>query len=403
MRGDDLSQDPTELPTFPFARTVGDLANPPGGRLDVPVSRVRLPTGRTAWLVTRHADVRQMLRSGAFSSDMTKPGFPLLVNADASAPMPGFFLAMDPPEHTRFRQLLAPEFMLRHMRRLEPLIVETVTSALDAMRDSGPPADLVTSFALPVPSAVICHLLGVPYADHEFFQKRSQQFLSGATTLDDRKAAIQELRAFLAHLVGEKKRAGSADDLLGRLAVTSENGGLTADESVGAALLLLIAGHESTAQMIGLGTLTLLDHPDEYAALRTNPQNAADTVEELLRYLTIFHFGALRVATADVEIGGQAIKAGDAAIALLSAANHDASVFSQPDTFDIQRGAQQHMAFGFGIHQCIGQPLARFELRVALTELARRVPDLALALPAGQLIMRSHSIAFGPEHLPVTW
>ena len=293
--------------------------------------------------------------------------------------------------------------MLRHMRRLEPLIAATVTSTLDAMRDSGPPADLVTSFSLPVPSAVICHLLGVPYADHDFFQKRSQVFLSGATTLEDRIAAIHELRAYLAHLIGEKKRAGSADDLLGRLATTTQNGGMTAGELTGAALLLLAAGQETTANMIGLGTLTLLDHPDEYAALRTNPDSAADTVEELLRYLTIIHFGALRVATADVEIGGQAIKAGEGAIALLSAANHDAGVYSQPDAFEVQRGAQQHLAFGFGIHQCIGQPLARIELRVALTELARRFPDLALAVPAHQLTMRSHSIAFGPEHLPVTW
>ena len=398
-----MSQDQAELPLFPFARTLGDLASPPGGRLDVPVSKVRLPTGRTAWLVTRHADVRQMLRSEAFSSDMTSPGFPLMVNAGASAPAPGFFLTMDPPDHTRFRQLLTPEFMLGHMRRLEPLILETVTSTLDAMRDSGPPADLVTSFSLPVPSVVICHLLGVPYADHDFFQKRSQAFMSGATTREDRMAAIQELRAYLAHLVGEKKRAGSADDLLGRLAVTTENGGLTADELAGAALLLLTAGHETTAHMIGIGTLTLLEHPQQYAALRANPGIAADTVEELLRYLTIIHFGALRVARADVEIGGQAIRAGDGAIALLSAANHDASVYSRPDAFDVQRGARQHLAFGFGIHQCIGQPLARIELRVALTELARRFPDLALAVPADQLTMRSHSIAFGPEHLPVTW
>jgi cytochrome P450 len=153
-----------------------------------------------------------MLRSEAFSSDTTNPGFPLMVNAGTSAPMPGFFLAMDPPDHTRFRRLFTPEFMLKHMRRLEPLIVETVTSALDVMRDSGPPADLVTSFSLPVPSTVICHLLGVPYADHDFFQKRSQAFMNSATTMEDRMAAIQELRAYLAHLVDEKKRADAPDD-----------------------------------------------------------------------------------------------------------------------------------------------------------------------------------------------
>jgi cytochrome P450 len=265
-------------------------------------------------LVIRHADVRQMLRSEAFSSDTTNPGFPLMGNANASAPMPGFFLAMDPPDHTRFRQLLTPEFMLKHMRRLEPLIVETVASALDVMRDSGPPADLVASFSLPVPSAVICHLLGVPYADHDFFQKRSQAFMSGATTIEDRMAAIQDLRAYLAHLAGEKRRVGASDDLLGRLAVVTENGGLTVDELVGAAFLLLAAGHETTAQMIGLGALTLLKHPDEYAALQANPDIATHTVEELLRYLTIIYFGALRVARADVEIGGQGIKAGEGAM-----------------------------------------------------------------------------------------
>ena len=397
-----MPQDQAELPMFPFARTVGDLASPPGGRLDVPVSKVRLPSG-PAWLVTRHADVRQMLRSGAFSNDMSKPGSPLMHNMEASAPMPGFFIAMDPPEHTRFRQLFAPEFMLKHMRRLEPLIRETVTSTLDAMHDSGPPADLVTSFSLPVPSTVICRLLGVPYADHDFFQKRSQTFTNAAATREDLMAASRELHAYLTGLVEEKKRAGSADDLLGRLAVTTDKGGLTVDELVGAAFLLLVAGHETTAHMIALGTLTLLQHPDEYTALRTNPDTAAGTVEELLRYLTIVHWGVRRVATADVEIGGQAIRAGEGAIALLSAANHDASAYSRPDAFDVQRGAQQHMAFGFGIHQCIGQPLARIELRVALTELARRFPGLALAVPADELTMRTTSVVFGPEQLPVTW
>src|SRR5215472_16413131 len=251
IRGGDLSQDQAELPMFPFARTVGDLASPPGGRLDVPVSRARLPTGRTAWLVTRHADVRQMLRSGAFSSDMTKPGFPLMVNADASAPMPASSWLWTPRAH-QVPAVAHPGIHAQAHAAARTLIVETVTSALHAMRDSGPPADLVTSFWLPVPSAVICNLLGVPYADHEFFQKRSQAFLSGATTMEDRMAAIGELRACLADLAGEKKRAGSADDLLGRLAATSENGRLTADELVGAALLLLVAGHESTAHMIGL-------------------------------------------------------------------------------------------------------------------------------------------------------
>lgn len=398
-----MSQDLAELPMFPFARTLRDLASPPGGRLDVPVIKVRLPSGRAAWLVTRHADVRQMLNSGAFSADTTKPGFPLMTDIEASAPMPGFFIAMDPPEHTRLRRLFSSEFMPEHMRRLESLIVKTVTSALDVMCDTGPPADLVTSLSLPVPSAVLCHLLGVPCADRGFVQKHSQTFMDGAATMENRMAAVKELCAYLAHLIQEKKRAGLADDLLGRLAVTTESGGLTVDELTGAAFLLLVAGHESTAQMIGLGAITLLEHPDDYAALGADPDVAADTIEELLRYLTVIHFGSLRVAEADVEVGGQVIRAGEGAVALLSAANHDASVFHRPDSFDVQRGAQRHMAFGFGIHECIGEPLARMELRIALTELARRFPDLTLAVPSDELTMRSNSIAFGPERLPVTW
>jgi cytochrome P450 len=398
------------VPQFPFAARTDDPIVPsldPGdGSTRDRVSRVMLPTGTWAWLVTHHEDVRQMLRSAAFSSDAFRPGFPLLrelppPDERASA---GAFIRMDPPDHTMYRRILTPEFMIKNMRRLEPLIRRTVVEALDAMRAAGSPADLVESFALPVPSMVICHLLGVPYADHEFFQARSRLLLSRSTPMSEIRAAIDELRGYLDTLVERKIREGGSDDLVGRLAVERvATGQMTPFELVGVSLLLLIAGHETTANMIGLSTLVLLQHPEQLAQLRAKPELIDDAVEELLRYLTIVRTGLPRLATADVEIGGQLIRAGEGAIAMLPAANRDGEVFAGPDEFDIDRGSHQHMAFGFGVHQCIGQPLARSEMRIAMLELVQRFPDLALAIPPSEVEVRGDSVVFGVQRLPVTW
>jgi cytochrome P450 len=398
------------VPTFPFARPAGDPFTPPtaadGGSPDASLTQVTLPTGQRAWLVTAHEDVRQMLRNPAFSSDLSKPGFPLLRELPESFDdnRAGAFIRMDGLEHMRFRRILTPEFMIKAMKRLEPLIRQTVIEALDAMREAGQPADLIEHFALPVPSIVICHLLGVPYADHDFFQSRSRVLLSRSTPMDQITAAADELRDYVRELIAAKQGAGGSDDLLGRLAVERvATGEITANELVGLALLLLIAGHETTSNMIGLSTLVLLQHPDQFAALRTDPDLAGDAVEELLRYLTIVRTGLPRLALEDVKLGGQVIRAGEGAIALLAGANWDSTVFSQPDAFDVNRGSHQHMAFGFGMHQCIGQPLARSELRIALVELVTRFPNLALTTPLADVRLRDDSIIHGVDRLPVTW
>ena len=398
------------LPRFPFARAPHDLVNPPvapaGCPMDARVSRVALPIGGWAWLVTRHEDVRQMLRSPSFSASVTRPGFPLLrplpiLNDQAMA---GSFIRMDAPEHTLYRQLLTPEFMIKSMRRLEPLIARTVTEALDRMRDAGPPADLVEWFALPVPSIVICHLLGVPYADHPFFEEHSRTLLNLASPPEQVKAAADELRDYLHQLVADKQRCGGSADVVGRLAVERvATGQITENDLVGLSLLLLVAGHETTANMIGLSTLVLLQHPEQFTALRQDPTLAGVAVEELLRFLTIVRTGLPRVATEDVEIGGQLIRAGEGAIAMLSAANRDGAVFARPAEFDLYRGSHQQVGFGFGVHQCIGQPLARAELRIALVELVTRFPGLRLAVDPADIPMRDDSMVFGAQRLPVAW
>lgn len=392
-------------PPFPFRRRGGDRLVPELPSEAERVGQVTLPTGRRAWLVTRHEDIREMLRSPVFSSDFSRPEFPLL---RASLPpdrrrLAGSFIGMDAPDHTRFRRVLTPEFMIKNMRRLEPLIRETVVGALESMRAAGAPADLIEWFALPVPSMVICHLLGVPYADHGFFQERSRILLAWSTPPDTAQAAADELRGYLADLIAGKLRDQRSDDLIGRLAVERvATGQMTVDELTGLGLLLLVAGHETTANMIGLGTLVLLQHPDQLRELHERPELVDGAVEELLRYLTIVRTGLLRLALADIEIGGQLIRAGEGAIALLSAANRDGEVFPGPGEFDLHRGSHQHVAFGFGVHQCIGQPLARSELRIALAELTARMPDLALAIDPADLVYRD-SVVFGVEHLPVTW
>lgn len=399
-----------ELPLFPFTTQkspftpVGDADRQ---ALDGPVSRVRLPTGGWTWLITRHADVKQTLRSDAFSADFSRPGFPLLRPLPPQGPTArqGSFIRMDGADHTRLRRMLTGEFMIKNIRRIEPMITDIVERLLDDMHAAGAPTDLVANFALPFPSLVICHLLGVPYEDHTFFQDRSRILLDRTSEVSAIQLAIAELRDYLRGLVDAKQaQHDRGDDLLSRLITERiESGELDRDELVGMGLLLLVAGHETTANMIGLSTLLLLQHPEHFAALRDKPEIADGMVEELLRYLTIVRTGLPRLALRDVEIGGQTIRAGEGVIALLSLANRDDDAFGDSAEFDPYREAHQHVAFGFGVHQCIGQPLARAELRVALVRLVQRFPGLRLAADPAAVPVRNMSVVYGLAELPVTW
>ncbi|MGW3368595.1 cytochrome P450 [Streptosporangium canum] len=367
------------------------------------VVRVETPFGLPAYLVCRHEDVRRVLADpDRFSSALTPfPGSGQM-NADELATMQaGQLIGFDPPEHTRLRRMLTPEFTVRRMRRLEPRITEIVQAALDDLERAGKPADLVSHFALPVPSLVICELLGVPYADRAAFQDRSVRLLDTSLSMDQRVAAQREDRAYMADLVA-RAQADPGEDMLGML-VRGHGDDLDADELIGIAGLLLLAGHETTSNMLGLGTLALLRHPDQLAMIREDPAQVEPAVEELLRWLSIVQLLPPRTTTTDVELAGHAIPAGSLVILSLPAANRDPAFIDDPETLDITRTAAGHAAFGHGVHHCLGAPLARMEMRIAFPALLRRFPGLTLADPDEQADFRVFSLVYGLNSLRVTW
>jgi cytochrome P450 len=304
---------------------------------------------------------------------------------------------MDAPEHTRFRSLLAGKFTVRRMRLLTDRVEQVCAELLTAMAEQGPPADLVTAFAQPVPAAMICELLGVPYADHEFFQRQALTLTSLTSSMEDKGAAMAALYEYLHDLV-LAKRAKPTDDLLSDL-TTSD---LDDVELSGLGSFLLGAGLDTTANMLALGTFALLGNPEQLDALRTGWVTADEAVEELLRYLTIAHTGA-RTALADVEIGGELVRAGETVTISLQAADRDPARYPDPDTLDLSRRATGHVALGYGVHQCLGQQLARVEMRVAFPALFSRFPTLRLAVDPAEVPMRTDSNLHGVHALPVTW
>jgi cytochrome P450 len=313
----------------------------------------------------------------------------------------GQLIGSDPPEHTRLRRVLTPEFTVRRMRRLEPRITEIVRTALDDLERAGKPADLVAHFALPVPSLVICELLGVPHADRAAFQDRSARLLDTSLPAEELTAVRREERAYLDGLVA-RAQADPGEDMLGTL-VREHGDDLSTDELIGVAGQLLLAGHETTSNMLGLGTLALLRHPDQLAMIRDDPARIEPAVEELLRWLSISQSPPPRTTTTEVEIAGQVIPAGALVICSLPAANRDHAFIGDPDRLDVTREAAGHVAFGHGVHHCVGAPLARMEMRIAFPLLLQRFPGLALADPYEQVDFRVFSVVFGVNSLRVTW
>ena len=266
------------------------------------------------------------------------------------------------------------------------------------------PVDLVHDFALPIPSLVICELLGVDYGDRDRFQEQTAVLIATNSDPAALEQANLEVAGFMTQLVLTKLAAPS-DDLLGRLIVRARENGqeLSVEELVTLGITLLIAGHETTANMIGLSTLALLRQPDQLAALRADPGLAGGAVDEMLRYLSIVQFGVLRQATGDLTIGDETIRAGEWLVAALSAGNRDESVFPDPDRIDLQRGATAHLAFGYGVHQCLGQQLARVELQEVFARLHQRIPTLRLAVPFEDIEFKNDALVYGVRSLPVTW
>ncbi|OKI02685.1 cytochrome [Streptomyces sp. CB02923] len=354
----------------------------------------RLSDGKRVWLVTRHEDVRTVLTSPSISSNPQHEGFPNVGNLGVPSQdqIPGWFVGMDSPDHDRFRKALIPEFTVRRVRAMKSAIESTVDAQLDAMLAAGNTADLVADFALPIPSLVISALLGVPPADREFFESRTRVLVSlRSSSDDDRMTAAKDLLRYINRLVEIKQKWGG-DDLITRLLAT---GAISPNEMSGVLMLLLIAGHETTANNIALGVVTLL----------TNPQWIGDerAVEETLRFHSVADIVSLRVAVEDVEIGGQLIKAGEGIVPLVAAANHDENLFACPHAFDPSRSARGHVAFGYGVHQCLGQNLVRIEMEVAYRKLFERIPNLELAVPVDGLDIKYDGVLYGLNELPVRW
>ncbi|MCX4579655.1 cytochrome P450 [Streptomyces sp. NBC_01571] len=394
----------TETVAFPQDRTCP--YHPPTAydplREARPLSRVSLYDGRSVWVVTGHGIARDLLTDPRLSSDRTRPAFPMPTERFASArDRRVALLGLDDPAHHTQRRMLVPSFTLKRIGTLRPRIQETVDRLLDAMEQKGPPAELVGDFALPVPSMVICALLGVPYADHEFFEEQSRRLLRGPAAADTQDARDQ-LDAYFGSLI-DRKQKDPGDGLLDELIQDRlREGAVDREELISLATILLVAGHETTANMISLGTFTLLRHPEQLAELRAEPTLMPAAVEELLRFLSIAD-GLLRVATEDIEVAGATIRADDGVVFSTSVINRDEHTFPEPDALDWHRPARHHVAFGFGIHQCLGQNLARAEMEIALLSLFDRLPGLRLDAPADDIPFKPGDTIQGMLELPVTW
>ncbi|GAA4157887.1 cytochrome P450 [Actinomadura keratinilytica] len=418
-----MSEAPPEAPVYvrrdglrPVAELDRIRAEEPISRIEVTLGPVRLP----AWLVARHEDVRTVFGDHTrFSSAMLgpppgtadepggepggAPGGGPGGGGGAPAGLAAGLLHSDPPEHTRLRNILKAEFTMAQMRRLEPRVRAIIDEHLDAIEEHGPPADLMEEFARPVPLAVISEILGIPYADGAEFLRLSNPHLDFDKDEAERTAAVMQSHAMLRELVRERRRGQGGDGgLLARL-VAEHGADFSDDELAGMAALIVLAGHENMANMLGLGTMLLLSHPDQAAIVRDKPEAAATAVEEILRYISVVPTSTPRTAVHDVTLSGRLVRAGELLVCSLVSANRDEALGDGLADFDVTRPPVPHLAFGHGIHHCLGAGLARMEMRLAYPALLRRFPDLRVAVREEDLVFREHSVSFGLRSLPVTW
>lgn len=369
---------------------------------DRPVVLAELPNGSTAWLVSGYEQARQMAidprfsRALAVSSDRAQQGFEVFAAGSISG--------IDPPEHTRLRKLVASAFTARRVEALRPRVAGIVDDLIDALLGQPQPADLIGAFSLPLPVQVICEMLGVPTEDMGQFHTWSDTVLGDwERNSDEVMSALVDMFSYFGKLI-EMKRAQPADDLMTALiAARDQDDRLSEEELMVLGCTVLIGGHETTANQINLSLLTLLDHPAELAKLRADPDLIPGAVEELLRYVRLGGLAPARVTSEDVQIGDVAIPAGETVIPLFGTANRDPSVFTDPDRFDVTRAPASHLAFGIGVHHCLGAQLARMELQEAFRGLLGRLPALRLAIPAEQLRFKHSMVIHSLCELPVTW
>ena len=397
------SRSETDLPVVPAPRAMHCPLQPSpefASWRDEPGLRRVMWNGQPIWSVSRYQDIRTALVDPRLSAET----LPDLIEPSGDNKVPLIFARIDDPEHQRLRRMMTSEFTFRRTEAMRPHIQKLVDEYLDAMIDNGPPSDIVRDFALPVPSMVIALLLGVPPEDLELFQHNTSAALDVRSTDEERVKCFIEMYQYIQELVARKERE-PGDDLISRLIIDYVATGQLDNDTVAVnAVIMMQAGHETTANMIALGTVALLENPDAFARLGRTDDAAviANVIEELMRYLSIVHAQVDRVAIEDLTIGGQLIRAGDKVLMNLPAGNWDPEFVDNPDVFDVDRSARGHVAFGYGAHQCIGANLARVEMQVAFATLARRLPGLKLAVPAGELRFKDADI-YGMKELPVTW
>ena len=394
----------SDLPVIPVARAAHCPLHPPAefaNWRDEPGLRRAMYHGQPAWVVSRYQDIRAALLDPRLSADTIpiaiRPG-----GEDNKPPV--MFARIDDPEHQRLRRMVTSNFTFRRCEAMRPQIQELVDHYLDAMIDKGPPGDLVRDFGLPVPSMVIALLLGVPPDDLPLFQHHTTVGLDTKSSDEEKGQAFGSMYVYIQELV-ERKEREPGDDMISRLATEYiATGQLDRETAAMTSVIMMQAGHETTANMVSLGTVALLENPEVFERLGQTDDRAviANIVEELMRYLTIVHSQVDRVATEDLMIAGQLIRAGEPVVMNLPAGNWDTDYVDNPETLDADRNTHGHLGFGYGVHQCIGMNLARVEMQVAFATLARRLPGLRLAVAPDALRFKESDI-YGMKELPVAW
>jgi cytochrome P450 len=395
-------------PNYPFARDDACPFAPPSDykrlRDTAPISKVRLYDGREAWIFTRYEDIRTVLAHPATSAETLAEDFPFLNPADKVSKRAQSFQRWDDPRHAERRRMLMPYFTVKRIEQMRPRVRGIIEHYYGTMIDAGPPADLVEKLALAIPSTVACDLLGVDYTDHVFFETRFAVRLNRNSSAEQVRKANAELVEYVDRVI-RSKYGKRNDDLLGRFVNDHvETGEVSHEDAVIDANLLLLAGHETTANMIALGALALLEHPEQLARIRKDKSLVPRAVEELLRYLTVSQSMGVRMAKEDFEVSGCPVRAGDGLIVPVAAANYDDAVFPSPHTLDLSRPeARAHLTFGHGTHVCLGQPLARMELAEVFSTIFDRLPGLRTDIPLDQVDFKKDAVFYGVRSLPVSW
>jgi cytochrome P450 len=404
-----------DLPAMPRKRTT--LLDPPpeyhAVREEQPVTKVRFPSGRIGWLVTRFEEGSAVFADPRLSARRPQHDVPLGEGADQETAEQGLsgdlnplFVMMDEPDHGKYRRLLTGRFTPKSIQKnLQPYLDRIVTEHLDALAAGPKPADLIEGLALPIPCLIICELLGVPYADRDGFHHATEAMMDTGATSAQRAEGARWMIGYIKDLIAGIRANPDSTGLLADLVRTADRGDTVLEDKdlVGIGVLLLFAGHDTTMAMIGLSALTLLTHPEQRRQIVDDPAKIGPAVEELLRYLTIVQFGLGRVAKEDLELGGQHIAEGDLVVVAMPAANRDPRAFDNPDLPDFDRKVTRHLAFGYGVHQCLGQNIARAELKTILPQLFQRFPDMRLAVPRDEIPMDVNAVNYGVRKLMVTW